>query len=100
MPTLRPRKRASASSSSGTEIFAGDCDRAGIGPLQPGHDHQQRRFAGAGRADQADRLAAAYMEVDVLEDMYAGGAAAERQIDAGQRDRRVARRRSRYRSCG
>ena len=87
MPTLRPRKRASPSSSSVPRSVAGDLHGAGVRPLQPGHHHQQRRFARAGRADEADRLAAAYMQVDVLEDMHPGGAAAERQIDAGQRDR-------------
>ena len=30
----------------------------------------------------------AYMQIDILEDMDAGGAVAEREIDAGQRDRR------------
>ena len=63
--------------------------RAGVGALQPGHDHQQRRFARARRADQADRLAGAYMQVDVLEDMDPRRAAAERQVDAGERDRRA-----------
>ena len=84
MPTLRPRKRASASSSSCAKVLAGDRDRAGVGPLQPRHDHQQRRFARAGRADQADRLAAPYMQVDIFEDMNAGRALPEREIDAGQ----------------
>ena len=54
------------------EVFACDDDAAGVGPLKSGHHHQQGRFAGAGRADQADRLAAAYIEVDVFEDMNAG----------------------------
>ena len=58
MPTLRPRKRASASSSSLVEHLAGDQSTVPeSGALQPGHDHQQRRFARAGRPDQADRLA-------------------------------------------
>ena len=65
------------------EGLARDHDRAGVGALQPGHDHQQRRFARAGGADQADRLAAPYMQVDVFEDMNARRAAPERQIDAG-----------------
>ena len=90
MPTLRPRKRASASSSSVLRFSPATVTGAGIGPLQPGHHHQQRRFAGAGRADQADRLAAAYMQIDVLEDMDARRAPAEREIDPGQRDGRAA----------
>ena len=68
------------------QIFAGDHDRAGVGPLQPGHHHQQRRFARSGRPQHANGLATAYMEVDVAQDMDAGGPAAERQIDAGKRD--------------
>ena len=39
----------------------------------------------------ADRLAAPYIEVDVLEDMNAGRAPPERQIDAAQRHRRAGR---------
>ena len=61
---------------------------ARIGPLQPGRDHQQGRFARAGRADEANRLTAAYMQIDVLEDMHPAGAAAERQVHAGEPDRR------------
>ncbi len=68
------------------QVFAGDHDGAGIGPLQPGHHHEQRRLAGARRAEQADRLAAAYIEADVAQDMDAGGAAAERQVDAAEHD--------------
>ena len=79
------------------ERLASDRDRAGVGPLEPGHDHQQRRLAGAGRADEADRLAAAYMKIDVVEDMDAGRAPPEREVDAGERDRR--RRRDPEVSC-
>ena len=86
MPTLRPRKRASASSSSALRVSPGDHDRAGVGPLQPRHHHQQRRFARARRADHSDRLAAPYIEVDVFEDVDARRAPAERQVDAGERD--------------
>ena len=68
------------------QFLAGDQRGAGVRPLQSGHHHQQRRFAGAGRAEEADRLAAAYIEVDLSQDMDAGSAAAERQVDAGQRD--------------
>ena len=83
MPIWLPRKRASASSSSRPQVLAGNDDRAGIGPLQPRHHHQQRRFARARRAEQADGLAAPYIQIDVLQDMNAGGAAAEREIDPG-----------------
>ena len=68
------------------QLLAGDDDGAGVRPLQSGHHHQQRRFAGAGRAEEANRLATAYIEVDLSQDMDAGGAAAERQVDARKRD--------------
>ena len=55
MPIFLPRKRASASSSSLPQIFAGDDDRAGIGALESGHHHQQRRFARAGWTDAGRR---------------------------------------------
>ena len=59
------------------QIFAGDQHRAGIRPFEAGHDHQQGRFAGARRAQQADGLATPYLKVDIAQDMDAGGAAAE-----------------------
>ena len=90
MPTLRPRKRASASSLSFVEVFARHHDRAGIGAFETREHHQQGRLAGAGRTDQTDRLTPADIEIDVLEDMNARGTLPERQIDAGQRDRRSA----------
>src|SRR5262249_5702130 len=42
-----------------------DHDRAGVGALQPGRDHEQGRLARARGSDQADGLTAAYMQVDV-----------------------------------
>ena len=72
------------------QVRAGHHDRAGVRPFEAGQDHQQRGLARAGRADQANRLAASYIEIDVFEDMDPGGAAAERKIDAGERDGRVA----------
>jgi hypothetical protein len=72
------------------EVGVLDDDAAGIGPLQPGHDHQQRRLAGAGRADEADRLAAVDIQRDAAQDVDAGGAAAEAEIDVRQRDRGLA----------
>ena len=69
------------------QVFAGDDDGAAIGPFEPRHHHQQRRFARAGRAEQGHGLAAAYIEIDVVQDMNASGAAAEREIDPAQRNR-------------
>ena len=45
---------------------------------------------GSGRAEQCDSFAAAYIEADIAEDVDAGCAAAERQIDAAQRNGRAA----------
>src|SRR5262249_60592955 len=66
-----------------------DHDRAAVGPLQSRGYHQQRRFARPGGSNQAKSLAAAYMKVDVFEDMNPGGAPSKRKIDAAQSDRRV-----------
>ena len=68
------------------EVLPGNDDRAGVRPLKSGHDHQQGRFAGAGRPEQRNGLAAPYMQADVPQDMDTGGAAAERQVDAVERD--------------
>src|SRR5215471_9635773 len=84
MAAAKPRQRILVKRA---ERLARDRDRARVGTFQPGHDHQQGRFAGAGRADHSDRLALSYMEVDVLEDMHAERVLAERQIDPGERDR-------------
>ena len=59
------------------QVFAGDNDGAGIGAFEPGHDHEQGGLARARGPDEADRLAAADMKVDVFEDMHPGRAAAE-----------------------
>src|SRR5262249_13519940 len=67
-------------------VLARHRDGAGIGALEPGHHHQQRRFARPRRTDEADRLAARDVERHVLEDMHPRGAAAERQVDSGKRD--------------
>jgi hypothetical protein len=72
------------------QVFAGNHDRAGVGLFEPGHHHQQGRFARSGRAKECDSLAAAYIEVDIAEDVDAGRAAAERQIDSAQRNGRAA----------
>ncbi len=71
------------------EILARHLDHAGIGTFEAGHHHQQGRLAAAGGADQADCLTTTYFERDVLEDMNARGAAAEREIDAVQRNGRT-----------
>ncbi len=77
------------------QLLAVDLHRAGIRPLQPGHHHEERRLAGARRAQQANSLAAPYMKVDVAQDMNAGGAAAERQVDPAEHDGVAGERKSR-----
>ena len=46
-----------SSSAIGEVGCAGDKHFAGVGPLEKARDMQERRFAGAGRRDQRDRLA-------------------------------------------
>ena len=89
MPTLRPRKRARSSSPSASRASPCDHHGARVRPLQPRHHHQQGRFAGAGRADHSDRLAAPYIEVDVFQDVHPRRPAAEREVDPAERDRRA-----------
>ena len=51
------------------KVVAGDLDLAARRPLEPGHDHQQRRLARAGRPDDGHRLALARLEIDVPQDL-------------------------------
>ena len=64
-----------------------DDDAAAVGPFEPGDGHQQRRFARARRADQADRLAAADCQTDAAQDMDSRRALAEAEVDVGKFDR-------------
>ena len=50
----------------GTIAFAND-DRAGQRPLEAGEDVDQRRLAGAVRADQAEDLAAVEPDTDLID---------------------------------
>ena len=72
----------------GAELDAVDLNFAFIWPLEAGHDHEQRRFAGAGGPDDADRLAFADCQIDIAQDMHTSRAAAETEVDAAHRDRR------------
>lgn len=71
------------------EVRSRDPDRAGIGALEPGHNHEQRGLSGTRGSDETDGLAARYFKIDVFEDMNTGRAAAERQIDFCERDRGI-----------
>jgi hypothetical protein len=42
-------------------------DGAGVGPLEPGDEVEERGLAAAGRADQADQLAARHVQAHVLD---------------------------------
>ena len=57
MPILRPRNSATRSSLERMQRLARDVHLARIDAFQPGQHHQQGRFAGSGRADDADRFA-------------------------------------------
>ena len=56
MPTRAPAEAGEGVLAQGSESDAVDLDLAPVGTLEPGHDHQQGRLAGAGRPDDADRL--------------------------------------------
>ena len=68
------------------KVGAVDDDPARIGPLEPGHGHEQGRLARARGPDEAHRLAPGDIEGDSLEDMHPRSAAPETQIDIVQRD--------------
>jgi acyl-CoA thioesterase I len=55
-------------------------DFAAVEPFEPGQNHQKGRFAGAGRADDADRLAAPDIKIDPLQHMHGGGRTSKGQI--------------------
>ena len=86
MPTLRAAKARQGVLAELLQVLSGDHHGADVRPLQPGHHHQQRRFARTRRAEQANGLAAPICRSMSSQDMDAGGAAAERQVDAAQRD--------------
>ena len=70
----------------GAQVLAGNRHMAGIGPFKTGQRHQERRLAGPRRADQAHRLAGRDGKRDPLEDVHAGGAASEAEVDIFQHD--------------
>ena len=60
--------------------------RAGVGRSSPVITISSVDLPEPDGPEQADGFAAPYIEVDVSQDMNAGGAAAERQVDAAQRN--------------
>jgi hypothetical protein len=69
MSSLQPRQFAVA-----------DLDHAAVRPLEAGHHHQQRRFAGPGRPEHGNRFAARNIEARPVEDVNARRALAKRQV--------------------
>ena len=63
------------------DVAAVEPDRAGVGPVEPGDEIEQRRLAGAVRADDADELALGDVEIDAID----GGQAAEAPRQPAQR---------------
>ena len=61
-------------------------NRAGVGPFQAGHHHQQGRLSRARRPDNAGRLTGGDIEADALQDMDRGSPFAERQRHVLQLD--------------
>ena len=86
MPTDRPRKRCELILAQARQGIARDGHRAGIGTLQPAKDHQQGRLAGPGRSDDPDGLAARNLERNTLEDMDAGRAGPQTQVNVVECD--------------
>jgi acyl-CoA thioesterase-1 len=70
------------------EIVSCDRDAAGGCPLEPRHDHQQRRLARARRADDRDRLSGWNGERDAAQDFYGARPAGQGQPDILQIDDR------------
>ena len=61
-----------------------ETDLAGIGPVEPGHEIEQRGLAGAVRADDADQIALGEVEIDAVD----GGQSAEAPRQSAQRKQR------------
>ena len=88
MPILRPRKRASASSLSAPSASPAATTEPVSGRSSPAMTISSVDLPEPDGPIRPIASPLAYMQVDVLEDMNAGRAAPERQVDAGERDRR------------
>ncbi len=58
------------------------------GMLEPGDDHEQRRFARAARADHGDGTAHLHAEVDASQDRHRAGARRQRDMQSFEQNRR------------
>src|SRR5262249_39652054 len=81
MPTLRPRNRASASSSRTPSSWSATTTLPESGRSRPAMTIRRGDFP------DADRLTTPYIELDVFENMDPRGAPPERQVDSRKRDR-------------
>lgn len=63
-----------------------DVQRAAVQSLQAGEHHQQRRFAGTGRSDDADGLSLPDGQIDVFQHMHACCIMSKRQVRVFERD--------------
>jgi hypothetical protein len=68
------------------DVAAGEHHRTGAGPLEPGDHPEQRRLAGAVRAEERERLAPAHVERDVEQHLQG----AVREVDVLDAEQRVA----------
>src|SRR6516225_8680032 len=72
------------------EVVSVEPHAPGARPLETADDHHDRRFAGAGWAQQADRLAGGDRERDAAENVDGPGRTPQSQVDIFQHDERVA----------
>lgn len=66
------------------QVASADPNQPGVGTLQSGEGHEQRRFSRAGRPQKADGFTTADCEGDALQNVHAGRPVAEREIDPGE----------------
>jgi hypothetical protein len=79
----KPRQRVFAKM---VDPLAADGDLARVRALQPSHGHEQGRFARAGGPDQTNGLAFVNFQAYAFQDMDAGGALAQTEMDVAHRN--------------
>ena len=82
MPTVARRNLASRVLAETGQVLPGHFDRARRRLLQPGEQHQQARFTGTGRPDDANGLARPHFQVDAGQDVDQPGRRRHRQAKA------------------
>ncbi len=71
------------------QVMAQGENAAAGGAFQPAHQHQKRRLARAGGADQPQRFARAHLQGDPVQDIDPTGIAIQRQSDILERENGV-----------